>query len=67
VSSKRGPATADMLDDFAFDIERQIEQLEDAAEDFLERIERLNGIAAATMSLIASMRREAARVREWGG
>ncbi len=54
---------AELLDDFAQDIEDQIAKLEEVADNVTQQIERANEVAAAVLLLLASMRRESDRAR----
>jgi hypothetical protein len=54
---------ADLVEDFAADIEQQVELLEDVADDLTRHVERTNEVAATMVLLITSMRREAERAR----
>jgi hypothetical protein len=55
--------SVDLVDALASDIEDQVANLEDVADNVIDQLERMNVAVAAVMGLVTSMRREAARVR----
>ena len=52
-----------LLAGYAADVEVQIGELEEAADNITREVERVNLAAAAVAQLVASMRREAERAR----
>jgi hypothetical protein len=55
--------SVDLVDDFAADLQAQVERLEQAIDNVVRETDRANDAAAALVELLASMRREAERAR----
>ncbi len=64
MTTNNASVSADLVDDFAINLEDQLAELEQVTDDVLDHVERVNEIASAMMALIAGMRREVARARE---